>query len=89
MGGNDYTAVAAVTEKTQRKCLQWFLERGGDAALAKTKAGGRYYLCAGETAPFNMRTVRALIESGKAEKYQIGKATRVRFFAQRTKGDAA
>lgn len=78
---------AVVSEKTQTACLNWFLERGGDAALAKTKEGGRYYLCAGETAPFNMLTIRALIESGRAEKYQMGKATRVRFM--RTKGGAA
>lgn len=57
-------------EPTQagKDALKWLRERGGSAAIAKTKAGGRIYLAAGETGPFTPSTVKQLEGLGLIEK---------------------
>ncbi len=62
-----------------RKALAWMRERGGDAAVARAKGGGRYILAQGETAPFLPSTCRALIDAGFAEYVDINGKKSVRF----------
>jgi len=54
--------------KAAQDALKWIKDRGGSAAIAKTKAGGRIYLAAGETGPFMPSTVKQLVELGLLEK---------------------
>lgn len=54
--------------KAAQVALKWLRERGGSAAIAKTKAGGRIYLAAGETGPFMPSTVKQLLGLGLLEK---------------------
>ena len=64
-----------------KDALKWMREHGGDAAVARTKAGGRQIMAQGEVAPFSPATFRALVDAGLAEYadgrfrlIQIGKA---------------
>lgn len=51
----------------ETKLVQWMKDHGGDAAVARTRNGGRYILAQGETAPFMMSTARSLVVKGLAE----------------------
>jgi hypothetical protein len=55
--------------KAEQDALKWLRERGGDCAVAKSKAGGRFFLAQGETGPFTCGTVKKLVEAGIAEFY--------------------
>lgn len=53
-------------DNPQTAALDWLRERGGSAAIARTKAGGRVILAQGETAPFTPATIKKLVEAGAA-----------------------
>ncbi len=59
-----------MTQPTQAAAdaLKWLRDRGGSAAVAKTKNGGRIYLAAGETGSFMPSTVKQLETLGLIEK---------------------
>lgn len=59
-----------MTEPTEaaKAALKWLQEHGGNAAIAKTKAGGRIYLAGGEQGKFTPRTVKQLVSLGLIEK---------------------
>lgn len=54
--------------KAALDALKWIKDRGGSAAVAKTKAGGRIYLAAGEQGEFMPSTVKQLESLGLLEK---------------------
>lgn len=58
--------------KSQLDALKWLKDRGGDAAVAKSKDGGRFYLAQGETGPFTPATVKALVDAGEVMYYDAG-----------------
>ncbi|MCJ8158836.1 hypothetical protein [Sphingomonas sp. LaA6.9] len=62
-----------------KQALKWMSERGGDAAVARVKGGGRIYLAQGEHAPFMPSTARALIDAGLAEYIDVNGKKAVRF----------
>ena len=64
-----------------REAHQWFLDHGGDGAVARGRAGGRLYLFQGESAPFMPVTVNRLIALGLAEFYGEKPNLRLRVFA--------
>lgn len=49
------------------RAIKWMQERGGDAAVARVKGGGRIILAGGEHAPFLPATCRALVVLGYAQ----------------------
>lgn len=61
--------MAEVTQAMRAAC-KWLRERGGSAAIANVKGGGRVYLAAGEHGPFLPVTARALVHAGLA-KFEI------------------
>ena len=65
--------------QAQKKALKWLQERGGDAAVARTTAGGRYILAQGDTGPFTVATCRALVSLGLAEYVDVGGRKAARF----------
>lgn len=54
--------------KAAQAALKWLKDHGGSAAVAKTKAGGRIYLAAGEQGEFMPSTVKQLESLGLIEK---------------------
>ena len=62
-----------------KTALAWMREHGGDAAVAKTRAGGRVYLAQGESGPFMPTTANNLIEAGIAEYVRDPKGQITRF----------
>jgi hypothetical protein len=54
--------------KAAQAALKWLKDHGGSAAVAKTKAGGRIYLAAGEQGEFMPSTVKQLVGLGLLEK---------------------
>lgn len=67
----------------QEEARRWFLDRGGDAAVALSRDGGRMFLAQGDIAPFTPATVKALIAAGVAEYYGPKGRMRLRVFALR------
>lgn len=62
-----------------KAALRWMKARGGDAAVARIKGGGRIYLAQGDHAPFLPGTARALIDAGLAEYIDTNGKKSVRF----------
>ena len=54
--------------RAAQDALKWINERGGNAAIARTRAGGMYYLAHGETGPFAPITITQLVNLGLVEK---------------------
>lgn len=71
--------MSAEISTAQRRAIQWMRDRGGDAAVARVKGGGRIILAAGEHAPFLPETCRALIDAGLAEYVDMNGKKSVRF----------
>jgi hypothetical protein len=59
--------------------LLWMQKHGGDAAVARVKGGGRYFLAQGEPAPFMPMTARKLEDAGLAEYVDMDGRKSVRF----------
>jgi hypothetical protein len=55
--------------KAEQQALEWLRERGGDAAIARTKAGGNQIMAQGEVAPFMRSTWNSLANQGLLEFY--------------------
>lgn len=62
-----------------KAALKWMRDHGSDAAVARVKGGGRYFLAQGEQAPFLPLTARNLIDSGLAEYVDMNGKKSVRF----------
>ncbi len=63
--------------------VRWLRERGGDAAFARTRSGGRSFLAQGDVAPFTIGIFSALVKAGRAEYSRDGQGriTRIRLVA--------
>lgn len=61
-----------------KAAYEWLKKRGGDAAVAKTKAGGQQILAQGDVAPFTAVTRKKMVLAGMAEYYQAGQTKRFR-----------
>lgn len=73
------SAAAIDLSGAQKEALDWMRKRGGDAAVARVKGGGRIILAQGEAAPFLPSTARALIDFGLAEYVDMNGKKSVRF----------
>lgn len=51
---------------SQAKLIEWLRARGGVGVLVRTRVGGNMFLARGESAPFQPRTISALIKDGHA-----------------------
>lgn len=51
---------------SQAKLIEWLRARGGVGVLVRTRLGGNMFLARGESAPFQPRTISALIKDGHA-----------------------
>ncbi|MEQ9436033.1 hypothetical protein [Hyphomonas sp.] len=58
----------------QRDALDWLRKHNGDGVFMR----GNIVMAAGEVAPFQWKTWKALIENGRCEAYQMGKGRRIR-----------
>lgn len=59
-------------KKSMTNALRWIAEHGGSCAVARSTAGGRFYLAQGETGPFTTATVNGLRDAGLVEITQVG-----------------
>jgi len=55
-----------------REALKWLRDRGGTAAIAKTRSGGRIYLAQGDQGMFAPVTIKRLCAAGLAEVVLVG-----------------
>lgn len=62
---------------SQARLIQLLRARGGVGVLVRTKVGGNMFLAQGESAPFQPRTITALLKDG----YAIREGNRVRLLA--------
>lgn len=62
---------------SQARLIQWLRARGGVGVLVRTKVGGNMFLVQGESAPFQPRTITALLKDG----YAIREGNRVRLLS--------